>query len=137
MKHPSRRRASTVRRFRNACAEPDEHARQGDAKFTPSERAGHHALPFAGVFRSIFGAEKIERLLVAVRFSCGDGIFHRINGRRHQIGRFGLLLVLVFLQSLFIALDYLPVTLEILGRDRSCIYMPMPADKPISNPAGE
>ena len=82
------------------------------------------------MFKSIFGVEKVERLLAAVRFSFGDAIFHRISSKRPQMRRFGLLLVLLFLQSLFIAIDYLPVTLEILSRDRGCAGTPMQESKP-------
>ena len=127
MKHSSRRHGSTGRRFHDACGGRDEHAQQDDAKLTPPEQ---HPASFAGLLKSIFGVEKIERLLTAVRFSFGDAIFHRVAGGYTHVRRFGLLLVLLFLQSLFIAIDYLPVTLEILGRDRACTYLPAPQDKP-------
>lgn len=128
MGHPSRRRASSVRPRQNACTGRD--ALDSDIETVPSNRQDRpHALPSAGLLGSIFGKEKVERLLTAVRFSCGDAAFHRPAGKHSQMRRFGLLVILLFLQSLFIAIDYLPITLEILGHHQACNYQPSPQDK--------
>jgi hypothetical protein len=125
MKHPSRRRSPPA----------SERTPQGGAKSNPPERRGvNHTSPFTGLFKSIFGPEKIERLLAAVRFSYGEAIVRRVASGHAHMRRFGLLMVLLFLQSLFIAIDYLPITLEILGRDRACTYISVPQDRPTEQP---
>src|ERR1700761_6272269 len=127
MRHPSCKRASTVRHSQDECTKPSKNAegRNGEAA-SPD----HHTLPFGGMLRAIFGREKVERLSAAVHFSFGDANFRRVGGKHPQMMRVGLLLVLLFLQSLFIAIDYLPVTLEILSRDRGCAGTPMQESKP-------
>ena len=80
------------------------------------------------LLKAIFGGEKIERLLGAVYFSRGGAI--RRHAPHFHMRRLGLLLVLLFLQSLFIAIDYLPVTLEVFGRDHACTYIHEPHDLP-------
>jgi hypothetical protein len=70
---------------------------------------------------AIFGHEKTERLASALRFARGGSAAGETRPAALRLRHFGLVVLLLFLQSLFIAIDYLPVTLEVLGRDRSCV----------------
>jgi len=126
MKHPSHRRASTVWQSQDGCTKAGKRTERANVGTASSD---HHALPFIGLLRSIFGVEKIERLLAAVRFSFGDAFLRPPCGNRAPMRRFGLLLGLLFLQSLFIAIDYLPVTLEIVGHNHACPYPPVLQDR--------
>jgi hypothetical protein len=131
MKRRSHGRAPARGQCRNRYAEQGGHAPKGENKFTPpKQQDAHSILPSIGLLKSIFGKDKVERVLSAARFSWGDARFRRHAGGRYAMRRLGLLLVLLFLQSLFIAIDYLPVTLELLSRDRTCTYLPVPPDKP-------
>lgn len=134
MKHSLCKRGSTVGHSQAGCAKPNKDADRRNSEAASPASPDHHGLPFGGLMKSIFGAEKVERLSTAVRFSFGDAIFPRVGGERPQLKRFGLLLVLLFLQSLFIAIDYLPVTLEVLGRNNACGAVPGQQERPSEQP---
>jgi len=126
MKRAPRRRASAPSRPYKGHAERDEHTQpDGHAFSSPKQQALCIRL-----LKSIFGDEKIERLLSAMRFSYGDTVFHHVAGSHFRVRRLGLLLVLLFLQSLFVAIEYLPVTLEVLGRSHACTYTPATHNEP-------
>ncbi len=119
MKRPIRKRVSSPANLHSACGERDVPAQGGGAGSASPERQ----VVSVRLIKSIFGAEKIERLLGAMHFSRDGTILRRAAGGHFHVRRLGLLLVLLFLQSLFIAIDYLPVTLEVLSRDRACTYI--------------
>lgn len=126
MKRAPRRRASAPSPSHKGHAERDEHAQpEGHAFSSPKQQA-----LCVRLLKSIFGEEKIERLLSAMRFSYGDTALHRVAGNHLRVRRLGLLLVLLFLQSLFVAIEYLPVTLEVLGRSHACTYTSATHSKP-------
>jgi len=126
MKRAPRRRASAPSRPHNAHVERDEHTQPAGHAFSSRKRQ----TLCVRLLKSIFGVEKIERLLSAMHFSYGDTVPHHVAGNRLRVRRFGLLLVLLFLQSLFVAIDYLPVTLEVLSRSRACTYTPATHNEP-------
>lgn len=129
MRNHSRRQASTRKPSDRASVEQDKRALEAGF-LSDQQSAARHTRSLSQLLKSIFGTEKVQRLSAAARFSFGDAGVRRSGGRYAHIKRVGLLLVLLFLQSLFIALDYLPVTLEILGRERSCLHVSAPRSEP-------